>query len=625
MEITAFFRCAAVSMFLCMAGAISASVNTDGQNGLERAISAKPFGKATLNFGITADYAQSMDFVKGPTFPGFAINGVLDTLRPRSNVLQNPAKMISSDFYLALGLADFWDFSMALPFYYDWAGFEDVRDGGLGDLEIATKFLVPPVSLTKLFYQSLLVSVTVPTGMRGNGLFPRQANFIVDDSLGKFNPAANFYSTDFITLKSMLAFTLDLSPAPISVPLQLHVNLGGVITEGNKQNTMVGAFAIEFKPTDFLALFVDFSGESRWKNITDGFNIRKGPLWATPGVRIMTPSGLYLSLAGDFSMSSTSDEDRLNWDKNGYRYSTGIMPLYGVRLSFGWNGLLVTPDRLKDGLVPTIERCSNRSAGSSDVEDADGCPDYDNDKIDFADSLKRCWKTHDRGDLIYIEDECPDPDIDGEMKDEHSNSPEDFDKSLENEGGFDYDDAAVGPRDSSGGCFGGQDDINGFQNMNGCPDYDSNKKSAENCAGIFETGGGYRDDGRCPDTVAPAAPKKGPEFPQQQILEGLEFKNGKAELLFTSYSILDRMAKSLKDNPGVEIEIRGYTDALGKANANIQLSRMRAEAVRQYLFNQGIDPQRIRSAGFGPSNPIGDNRTAAGRAMNRRIEVVRTK
>jgi outer membrane protein OmpA-like peptidoglycan-associated protein len=55
------------------------------------------------------------------------------------------------------------------------------------------------------------------------------------------------------------------------------------------------------------------------------------------------------------------------------------------------------------------------------------------------------------------------------------------------------------------------------------------------------------------------------------------------------------------------------------------LSRGRAEAVRQYLINQGIDPQRMRAIGFGPNNPVGDNRTAAGRAQNRRIEVVRMK
>lgn len=76
--------------------------------------------------------------------------------------------------------------------------------------------------------------------------------------------------------------------------------------------------------------------------------------------------------------------------------------------------------------------------------------------------------------------------------------------------------------------------------------------------------------------------------------------------------MLDRLAKALKDNPEVEIEIRGYTDGLGKASVNIQLSRMRAEAVRQYLINQGIDPQRVRAMGFGPNNPVGDNRTAAG-------------
>jgi Outer membrane protein and related peptidoglycan-associated (lipo)proteins len=622
--------CLAVWACLWMACPVFASINTDGQNGLERTTSAKPFGKATLNFGITADYAQSMDYVKGPTFPGYNLNTVYDISNPSSNVLQDPAKMISSDFYMALGLTDFWDFSLALPFYYDWAGFEDVRDGGLGDLEITTKFLFPPVSLKKLFYQSLVLTLTVPTGMRGNGLFPRQTHFIVNDSLGKFNPAVNFYSTDYISLKSMLAFTLDLGPAPVSIPLQIHLNVGGVFTEANKQNTIVGAIAVEYKPTEFLTLFADFSGESRWKNLSAGYNIRKDPLWATPGIRITTPSGVYLSLAGDFSMSSTKDEDRLNWDKKGYRYSTGVMPLYGVRLSFGWNGLLTNPDKMKEGLTAeNIERCSNRSMGSSDaVEDADGCPDYDNDKIGSADSLNRCWKTHDEGDVLYVEDGCPDPDNYNEMKDQCSNTTgtaEGINGMLENNGCPDYEDAFNGPLDSTGRCFSDPDELGGFQYMDGCPDFETNKKANGNCSNVSETGSGYRDDSGCPDTVAAVAPKKGPEFLQQQILEGLEFKNGKAELLFTSYSMLDRLAKSLKDNPGVEIEIRGYTDGLGKASANTQLSRMRAEAVRQYLVNQGIDPQRVRAMGFGPNNPIGDNRTAAGRALNRRIEVVRTK
>jgi len=604
---------------LLMVFPAAASVNTDGQNGLERTISAKPLGAATLNFGVTGNYAQSMDYVKGPTLPGYSINSIVDLSNPHSNVLQDPAKMLSSNFFMAVGFADFWDFSLALPFYYDWAGFGDVRDGGLGDLEITTKLLMPPVSLKKVFYQSLVLSMTPPTGMRGNGLFPRQTHYFASDT--GWNPASNFYSTDYITVKPMLAFTLDFGPSAASIPVQVHVNVGGVFTEANKQNTMVGAVAAEYKPADFLTLFADFSGESRWRNLSAGYNIRKDPLWATPGMRITTPSGVYLSLAGDFSMSSTSDEDRLNWNKKGYLYSTGVMPFYGVRLTFGWNGLLTTPDKMKEGLTAaSIEMCSNRPSGPSEAfEDADGCPDYDNNRIGNADSLNRCWKIHDKDEALHDEDGCPDPDNDTEVKDRCSNSSdasEDFDRVLENDGCPDYEGDFSGHMDSTGGCFSDQDDIGGLQDVDGCPDFGSK---------VAETGNGYWDDDGYPDTAAASSPKKGPEFLQQQILEGLEFKNGKAELLFTSYSALDRLSKALKDNPGVEIEIRGYTDALGKAGVTTQLSRMRAEAVRQYLINQGIDPQRMRAMGFGPSNPIGDNRTAAGRALNRRIEVVRMK
>lgn len=598
---------------------VVASVNTDGQNGLERTVSARPFGKATLNFGITADYAQSIDYVKGPTVPGYNINSVFDISNPYSNVLQDPAKMISSDFFMCLGLTDFWDFSLALPFYYDWAGFGDVRDGGLGDLEITTKLLMPPVSLKKVYYQSVIVSVTAPTGMRGNGLFPRQTHFYASDT--GWNPASNFYSTDYITVKPMLAFTLDLGPSTVSIPLQIHLNVGGVFTEAKKQNTMVGAIALEYKPSDFLILFADFSGESRWRNLSAGYNIRKDPLWATPGMRITTPSGIYLSFAGDFSMSSTGNEDRLNWDKKGFRYSTGVMPFYGARVSIGWSGPLTTSDKMKEGPAANIERCINRPGFSDAFEDADGCPDFGADRVGAGDSLNRCWKIHDKGDVLRDEDGCPDPDNDYEVKDQCPTSSGSIDGAPENDACPDYEGALTG--DTAEGCFGDPDDIDGLQDMDGCPDFYNNKKDKNLCTNAPETGGGY-DDGGCPDT-APNAAKKGPEFLRQQILEGLEFKNNKVELLFTSYSMLDRLAKALKDNPDVEIEIRGYTDALGKAAVNTQLSRGRAEAVRQYLINQGIDPQRMRAIGFGPNNPVGDNRTAAGRSQNRRIEVVRMK
>jgi outer membrane protein OmpA-like peptidoglycan-associated protein len=191
---------------------------------------------------------------------------------------------------------------------------------------------------------------------------------------------------------------------------------------------------------------------------------------------------------------------------------------------------------------------------------------------------------------------------------------------------------------------------NGLVDLDGCPDFDNAADSPKNVVApspdsaataenstvpdyetarnrAVDSSGVYFDesqDDADPDSVV-ASPKKVPEFPQQQIVQGLEFKNGKTELLFSSFSSLDKLIKPLKDCPDVQIEVRAYTDALGKANANMQLTQMRAEAIRQYLINQGIDPQRISAKGCGSGNPIGDNRTAAGRTLNRRIEIVRTK
>jgi len=75
----------------------------------------------------------------------------------------------------------------------------------------------------------------------------------------------------------------------------------------------------------------------------------------------------------------------------------------------------------------------------------------------------------------------------------------------------------------------------------------------------------------------------------------------------------------------VEVEIRGYTDNIGSWKYNLRLSQKRAEAVRQYLINRGIDPKRLRAVGYGEANPIATNATAKGRAENRRIEFVRIK
>jgi outer membrane protein OmpA-like peptidoglycan-associated protein len=120
-------------------------------------------------------------------------------------------------------------------------------------------------------------------------------------------------------------------------------------------------------------------------------------------------------------------------------------------------------------------------------------------------------------------------------------------------------------------------------------------------------------------------PKLVAEVGKAIVLEGIVFKSGKSTIEPESEPTLMDAFNALKENPSVAVEIRGYTDNVGKVAANKKLSLRRAEAVRSWLVKQGIDSMRIGVKGYGPENPIADNSTPEGRQKNRRIEFFRTK
>jgi outer membrane protein OmpA-like peptidoglycan-associated protein len=114
-------------------------------------------------------------------------------------------------------------------------------------------------------------------------------------------------------------------------------------------------------------------------------------------------------------------------------------------------------------------------------------------------------------------------------------------------------------------------------------------------------------------------PKKG----EKVVLTGIKFKSNRADIIPSSYSILDEAAKLLKENPTIKVEIGGHTDSRGSDAKNQRLSEARAVSVRNYLINiHGIAGDRLTAKGYGESLPIASNKTAKGRAENRRIEFV---
>jgi outer membrane protein OmpA-like peptidoglycan-associated protein len=103
-------------------------------------------------------------------------------------------------------------------------------------------------------------------------------------------------------------------------------------------------------------------------------------------------------------------------------------------------------------------------------------------------------------------------------------------------------------------------------------------------------------------------------------LKNIYFDTDKADLLPRSNVELNKLSSVMLDNPTLEIEIIGHTDNIGTPDYNLTLSRRRAAQVREFLIENGVEPRRMITNGFGQTQPLQTNDTEEGRQMNRRVE-----
>ncbi len=217
-----------------------------------------------------------------------------------------------------------------------------------------------------------------------------------------------------------------------------------------------------------------------------------------------------------------------------------------------------------------------------------------------------------------------DRDNDGiaDSKDVCPDLPEDMDGFDDGDGCPDYDNDNDGIQDAKDKCPNDAEDKDGFQDEDGCPDNDNDNDgipdSRDRCPDQPENMNGIKDDDGCPDQQVVA-----PE--DNFVLDGVNFRTGSAELTEESYEKLDFVFEQLAKYPDRRFEISGHTDNTGSDRINIKLSHDRATTVREYLVNRGIEGGRLVAKGYGSSRPKADNKTAAGRAINRRIEFYRIK
>jgi type IX secretion system PorP/SprF family membrane protein len=103
--------------------------------------------------------------------------------------------------------------------------------------------------------------------------------------------------------------------------------------------------------------------------------------------------------------------------------------------------------------------------------------------------------------------------------------------------------------------------------------------------------------------------------------ESVGFAIGSTRLTNGSRAPLDAVAQLMKENADIKLTISGYTDNTGNEKTNLRLSKQRADAVRAYLVEQGVNANRLKADGYGIANPRADNSTPEGRALNRRVEI----
>ena len=104
---------------------------------------------------------------------------------------------------------------------------------------------------------------------------------------------------------------------------------------------------------------------------------------------------------------------------------------------------------------------------------------------------------------------------------------------------------------------------------------------------------------------------------------GIEFDTGKATIKPESEKVLSEVLGMLRAQPSWKMKVEGHTDSTGTKAGNLALSQKRAESVVSWLVQKGIAQTQLEAAGLGDTKPIADNATDAGRAKNRRVELVK--
>ncbi len=422
----------------------------------------------------------------------------------------------------------------------------------------------------------------------------------------------------------------------------LAVSLTAYIPLGNRAFHSDGDFRFEPKliadwtGSDLKAalnLGYQIRSERNLRNVGSGDILRMG---AGLQYQIASPVSLYSTITAGLSLADGRDPNNLTTVSDN-TFGSPVEVDGGVKLELigDWTinlggGIGVSqgigaPDFRIFGGVEHVAfpQGANERAMLAEAEQSSKNPEErDSDQDGIMDALDKCPNQSEDIDTFEDEDGCPDPDNDKDGVLDIEDECPGLSGIPEKQGCPLIDSDKDGIDDDSDACPMEPEDRDSFEDDDGCPDLDNDLD------GILDT------DDKCPlkpETINGKDDEDGcPDSSESkvritktgiEIFEMVYFDTNKSVIQKRSYNILNQVKSILRANPRIKlIQVEGHTDNRGSAKANLELSQRRAEAVVKYLVEKGIEAQRFRPKGFGEARPVADNKSKAGRTENRRVE-----
>ena len=301
-----------------------------------------------------------------------------------------------------------------------------------------------------------------------------------------------------------------------------------------------------------------------------------------------------LSMGSTYKMSSMTGANRV------VNVTTPVQPNY-VQHTFGLTYRFGGADSDDDGVSDKDDACPTIKG----LKQFKGCPDSDGDGL--MDSEDKCPNL--RGSVLL--GGCPDGDDDGIIDSEDDCPSEKGAKAMRG--------CPDGDRDGIADKVDKCPNEKGPIENNGCPWLDTDKDGVLDKDDKCPTAAGPLSNNGCPEKkiVTTDVVKKLNDYAKTIL-----FDSGRSSFLAQTLPVLESITNILKEYPDAKFSIEGHTDSDGSAESNLLLSQSRANAVKLFLIQTGIASNRLSSVGYGEAKPIASNKTASGKALNRRTEVL---